>query len=74
MRRRVTKTGNDAGLKQKEKHNVSYERNHKENAGRKVSVGLQTASIWKNESKGKAFYNVTLDRRYRNAKGEWEVH
>ena len=38
----------------------------------KVSVGLQTASIWKNESKGRAFYNVTFDRRYRNAKGNWK--
>ena len=36
----------------------------------KVSVDLQTASIWKNESKGKAFYNVTLNRRYRTAKGD----
>ena len=38
----------------------------------KVSVGLQTASIWKNESEGRPFYNVTFDRRYRNAKGEWK--
>ena len=38
----------------------------------KVSVGLQNASIWKNESDGRAFYNVTFDRRYRNAKGEWK--
>jgi hypothetical protein len=37
----------------------------------KVSVGLQTASIWKNESKGRAFYNVTFDRRYRTAEGKW---
>jgi hypothetical protein len=38
----------------------------------KVSVGLQTASIWKNESEGRVFYNVTFDRRYRNGKGEWK--
>lgn len=38
----------------------------------KVSVGLQTASIWKNESQGRAFYNVTFDRRYRNGNGEWK--
>lgn len=38
----------------------------------KVSVGLQTASIWKNESEGRSFYNVTFDRRYRNAKDEWK--
>ncbi len=38
----------------------------------KVNVGLQTASIWKNESEGRAFYNVTFDRRYRDAKGDWK--
>lgn len=38
----------------------------------KVSVGLQTASIWKNESEGRAFYNVTFDRRYRDAEGKWK--
>ena len=38
----------------------------------KLSIGLQTASIWKNESEGRAFYNVTFDRRYRNAKDEWK--
>lgn len=38
----------------------------------KVSVGLQTASIWKNEGEGRTFYNVTFDRRYRDGKGEWK--
>jgi len=38
----------------------------------KVSIGLQTASIWKNESEGRVFYNVTFDRRYRNGNGEWK--
>ena len=38
----------------------------------KVSVGLQTASIWKNESEGRAFYNVSFDRRYRTADGNWK--
>jgi hypothetical protein len=38
----------------------------------KVSVGLQTASIWKNESEGRAFYNVTFDRRYRDAQSDWK--
>jgi hypothetical protein len=38
----------------------------------KVTVGLQTASIWKNESEGRAFYNVTFDRRYRDAEGKWK--
>ena len=38
----------------------------------KVSVGLQTASIWKNESEGRAFYNVTFDRRYRDSEGNWK--
>ncbi len=38
----------------------------------KVSVGLQTASIWKNESEGRVFYNVTFDRRYRDTQGNWK--
>jgi len=38
----------------------------------KVSVGLQTASIFKNESEGRAFYNVSFDRRYRTADGSWK--
>ena len=38
----------------------------------KVSVGLQTASIFKNESEGRAFFNVSFDRRYRNADGNWK--
>jgi hypothetical protein len=37
----------------------------------KVSVGLQTASIWKNVSEGWTFYNVTFDRRYRDGEGDW---
>ena len=37
----------------------------------KVSVGLQTASIWKNENEGRAFYNVSFDRRYRDGNGNW---
>ena len=38
----------------------------------KVSVGLQTASIFKNESEGRAFFNVSFDRRYRAANGDWK--
>ena len=38
----------------------------------KASVGLQTASIWKNESEGRVFYNVSFDRRYRDAEGNWK--
>jgi len=38
----------------------------------KVSVGLQTASIFKNESEGRAFYNVSFDRRYRAADDKWK--
>jgi len=38
----------------------------------KVSVGLQTASIFKNENDGRAFYNVSFDRRYRTADGNWK--
>ena len=38
----------------------------------KVSVGLQTASIFKNQHEGRAFYNVSFDRRYRDAEGNWK--
>lgn len=38
----------------------------------KVSVGLVSASIWKNDGDGRAFYNVTFDRRYRDAEGNWK--
>ena len=38
----------------------------------KVSVGLQTASIFKNESEGRVFYNVSFDRRYRDSEGNWK--
>ena len=38
----------------------------------KVSVGLQTASIFKNENEGRAFYNVSFDRRYRDGNGGWK--
>jgi hypothetical protein len=38
----------------------------------KIKVGLQTASIFKNESKGRVFCNVTFDRRYRDGKGNWK--
>ena len=38
----------------------------------KVSIGLQSASIFKNESEGRVFYNVSFDRRYRDAEGNWK--
>ncbi len=57
----------------KRRNEMSATNETKKNApDAKVSVGLQTASIWKNESEGRAFYNVTFDRRYRNAKGDWK--
>ena len=37
----------------------------------KVRVGLITASIWENPTDKGTFYNVTFERRYRDAKGEW---
>src|ERR1700687_820309 len=72
MQKRFTKTGNDAGLKQKEKHMSDSNETKKNAPVAKVSVGLQTASIFKNESEGRAFYNVSFDRRYRTADGNWK--
>ena len=32
-----------------------------------------TAAIWRNESReGKVFYSATLERRYKDDKGEWQ--
>lgn len=38
----------------------------------KVTVGLQSASIFKNGSEGRAFYNVSFQRRYKAADGKWK--
>jgi hypothetical protein len=37
----------------------------------KVRVGLISASIWDNETEKGVFYNVTFERRYRDAAGQW---
>jgi hypothetical protein len=38
----------------------------------KVRVGLITASIWENETEKGTFHNVTFERRYRDAEGNWK--
>ena len=39
----------------------------------KITMYPVTASIWRNESeKGEAFYNVTFERSYKDAAGEWQ--
>ena len=37
----------------------------------KIRVGLITASIWQNETEKGTFHNVTFDRRYKDAEGNW---
>ncbi len=37
----------------------------------KVRVGLITATIWENETEKGLFHNVTFERRYRDAEGNW---
>jgi hypothetical protein len=37
----------------------------------KIKVGLITASIWENKGEKSTSYNVTFDRRYKDAKNEW---
>jgi hypothetical protein len=38
----------------------------------KVRVGLVTASIWENKTEKGTFHNVTFERRYRDAEGNWK--
>ena len=38
----------------------------------KVRVGLITASIWENKTEKGTFHNVTFERRYRDAEGNWK--
>jgi hypothetical protein len=39
----------------------------------KVRVGLITASIWENKDEnGKVYHNVTFERRYIDAKDQWQ--
>jgi hypothetical protein len=37
----------------------------------KLRQGLLNASIWERTTENGAFYSVTFERRYRDAKGEW---
>jgi hypothetical protein len=38
----------------------------------KVRIGSVTASIWENTNDKGTFYNVTFERRYKNAQGNWQ--
>jgi hypothetical protein len=38
----------------------------------KVRVGLITASVWENPTEKGTFYNVTFERRYKDAQGNWQ--
>ncbi len=38
----------------------------------KVRVGLVTASIWERSTENGTFHNVTFERRYRDADGNWK--
>ena len=38
----------------------------------KIRVGLITASIWENKTEKGIFHNVTFERRYRDAEGNWK--
>ena len=38
----------------------------------KVRVGLITASIWENTNDKGTFHNVTFERRYKDAQGNWQ--
>ncbi|MEJ6011422.1 hypothetical protein [Novosphingobium aquae] len=41
---------------------------------KKFRIGFVTANVWKNDvDGGKSFYNVTLERSYKNSAGEWEA-
>jgi len=37
----------------------------------KIRVGLITASIWENTNDKGTFHNVTFERRYKDAEGNW---
>jgi hypothetical protein len=38
----------------------------------KVRIGLITASIWERAIEAGTFHNVTFERRYRDAEGNWQ--
>jgi hypothetical protein len=73
-----SQAGNEAGRTEKE--TIMSLNNTKKNetaetknppAG-KVRVGLITASIWENKTEKGIFHNVTFERRYRDAEGNWK--
>ncbi|MEM7628399.1 MAG: hypothetical protein AAF356_03150 [Planctomycetota bacterium] len=38
----------------------------------RIQLGSITATVWQNTDKeGRAYYGVTLEKRYRDAKGDW---
>lgn len=37
----------------------------------KIRIGLLTATIWARATDSGTLYNITFERRYRDAKGEW---
>lgn len=37
----------------------------------KIKIGLLTATIWARTAESATFYNITFERRYRDAKGQW---
>jgi hypothetical protein len=39
----------------------------------RIRLGLLTASIWERVQLNGTFYSVTIDRRYRDSKGEWHT-
>ena len=39
----------------------------------KIRVGLITASIWENKNEKGTFHNVTFERRYKDAEGNWQT-
>jgi len=38
----------------------------------KLGAGALEASVWANEHDGKTFHSVTLQRSYKDAKGDWQ--
>jgi len=39
----------------------------------KVKIGAVSAAIWANETEKGTRYNATIERRYRDASGEWKT-
>jgi hypothetical protein len=55
---------------------MSFKRNKTEEKANppvhKVRVGLITAAIWEKATDKGTFYNVTFERRYKDADGNWK--